>query len=109
VISEDWTLRTAVRAELREAGIEALGFPSPDEAADAASAGLPDVTVLDLSCASIAHPGLAPLVQRTGLVLVAPGIEPPPEVPKGALVLRRPVSVLEIVAAVRQMFAGLCA
>jgi len=35
VIGEDWTLRSLVRAELREHGIAALGMASPDEAAQA--------------------------------------------------------------------------
>src|SRR5262249_58954692 len=39
VISKDWTLRALVRAELRHAGIEALGMESVDDAGRAIAEG----------------------------------------------------------------------
>ena len=35
VIAQDWQLRTSVRAELREQGVEALGMERVDDAAQA--------------------------------------------------------------------------
>lgn len=107
VISEDWTLRTAARAELLELGIDALGFESADQAAQAAAAGsLPDAVVLDTAHARLDYPALASWTRRAGLLLITSGIAPAPEAPAGAVVLRRPVRVGEIVAQVRHILEG---
>lgn len=107
VISEDWTLRTAARAELLELGIDALGFESADQAAQAAAAGsLPDAVVLDTAHARLDHPAIASWTRRAGLLLITSGIAPAPEAPAGAVVLRRPVRVGEIVAQVRHILEG---
>src|SRR5260370_36716583 len=48
VVAADWTMRTAVRAELREMGIEALGMDSAEDAGRAMASGtLPNVVVLE--------------------------------------------------------------
>ena len=39
IIGKDWKLRSLVRAELREHGIEALGMETPQEAAQAVEIG----------------------------------------------------------------------
>jgi len=107
VISDDWKLRTAVRAELLEQGIDAQGFESPQQAASvAATAILPDAVVVDTAHARLDDPKIAPLIRRAGVLVIASGIEPPPAAPPGAVVLRRPVQVSQIVAHVRQILAG---
>jgi len=48
IVSGEWDLRGAVRAELREAGIEALGLESVEEMARMIAGGIgPSLVVLD--------------------------------------------------------------
>jgi hypothetical protein len=106
VIGSDWTLRAGVRAELLEAGVQALGFESAVDASAAVVAGtLPEVIVVDASSADAAHPALRPLSGRVPILVVTPGLGGEP-VPEAALVLRRPVRIAEIVDAVRQILRG---
>lgn len=107
VIGADWKLRGAVRAELRELGVEALGMESLDDAAAAMARGtLPEAVVLDAASAGTSHPTLADLARRASLLVVTSGIEPLPSLPVGVELLRRPVRVTQIVTRVRQMLEG---
>jgi DNA-binding NarL/FixJ family response regulator len=110
VISQDWTLRAGVRAELRERGVEALGMESCDQAAQALAAGAaPGAVVLD---AGEGFPGdatasaLARLARMAPLVAVVSRATPPPDLPKEARILQRPVRVEEVVQFVLSLLAG---
>lgn len=113
VISSDWTLRTTVRAELRQLGIEALGMESVDDLAQAVAQGkMPSAVVLDtagegaeLSAAST-RAALANLAKRVPLVVVASRVEPALPLEDVAELLYRPVRVGDIVARVQKLLAG---
>ena len=109
VISKDWTLRVLVRAELRHAGLEALGMESVDDAARAMAEGhTPSVIVLDAAepDAPAEKQALDNLAGRVPVVVVASRVErvAPPE--GAAALLYRPVRVSEIVARVKELLAG---
>lgn len=107
IIGEDWKLRGAVRAELLEQGIEALGFASLGDAARHAEAGAgPDLVVLDAPTANVSSPAAASLTRNAALLAVVSGISDTPQLPPRAVVMRRPVRVSEIVLCVRQMLEG---
>jgi DNA-binding response OmpR family regulator len=106
VIGEDWQLRAHVRAELREAGIEALGMESLDEAGRAIAGGThPAAMVVDSSAADTSNPVLAQAARQVPVILVASrtGAATPPE---GAVVMWRPVRVAEIVEKVKELLRG---
>src|SRR5260370_11161601 len=72
VIARDWTMRTAVRAELREMGIDALGMDSADDAGRAIASGrLPNVVVLEATNELLGNPGIQNLLQRVPAILIA--------------------------------------
>jgi hypothetical protein len=108
VIASDWTLRTAVRAELRERGIDALGMDSPDDSGKAiASNQLPCVVVLEATAQLASNPGIRDLVSKVPTVLIASRTERIPLVrgeeaskPLQGAVLYRPVRVADIVSRV---------
>jgi DNA-binding response OmpR family regulator len=114
VISEDWTLRTAVRAELLHAGIEALGMETSDDAAQALARGTaPSAVVVDAAAVNAtpaSREALTNLARRVPVVVVAsrPEISGESGTPleRAAAVLYRPVRVAEIVARVREILAG---
>lgn len=110
VIARDWTLRVGVRAELREARIEALGLESLDDLARALAQGrLPSVIVLDADIAAGSPSGpeaLANLAKRVPVIVVASRTQPAPAVEGAAAVLYRPVRIGDIVARVQQVLAG---
>jgi hypothetical protein len=108
VIARDWKLRTAVRAELRERGVEALGMDSPDDAGRAIASGeIPAAIVLEGTAELVSDPSIKNLVSKVPSVLIASRteriplpvdqIEPNPHI--GAL-LYRPVRIEEIVSRV---------
>jgi hypothetical protein len=102
VIALDWTLRTAVRAELRELGIDALGMDSPDDVGRAVAQGqMPSVVVLEAAAPVADHPAIRNLVERVPTLLVASRTETVP-LPPARAVFYRPVRIEEIVARVRQ-------
>jgi FixJ family two-component response regulator len=113
VISNDWTLRATVRAELRHLGIEALGMESVDDLARAVAQGkTPSAVVLDaagggaeLSAAST-QAALANLAKRVPLVVVASRVESALPLEDVAELLYRPVRVGDIVARVQKLLAG---
>lgn len=107
VIGKDWTLRSLVRAELREHGVEALGMETLDEAARAFAAGtMPSVVVLDASSTDAEVSALGMLAKRAPLVVVASRVEPAGELGFAAAVLYKPVSVGEVVARVEDLLKG---
>ncbi len=108
VIGEDWTLRSLVRAELREHGIEALGMASPAEAAQAIATGtIPSAVVLDATPLGSAAAALEFLPRSVPVLLVTSPGAPAPE--WAAAVLSKPVRVGEIVASVENLLKGLAA
>jgi hypothetical protein len=102
VIALDWTLRTTVRAELRELGIDALGMDSPDDVGRAVARGqLPSVVVLEAAAPVADHPAIRTLVERVPTILIASRTETVP-LPPARAVLYRPVRIEEIIARVRR-------
>ncbi len=58
VIGKDWRLRSLVRAELREHGVEALGMETLDDAGRAIASGtMPTVVVIDATSDAGLKPG----------------------------------------------------
>ncbi|HEX9759767.1 MAG TPA: hypothetical protein VGA40_02555, partial [Candidatus Acidoferrales bacterium] len=106
VIGEDWTLRGAVRAELRERGVEALGFANLNDALEAMAAGSPpSVIVLDAACADTGDTLWGVLARRSAVLVVASRFEAPPHM-EGMRIMFRPVGVGDIVRQVEQLLAG---
>ena len=102
VVSREWDLRGAVRAELREAGIAAMGMETVDDMARTIAGGVaPDLVVLDGDY--LHHPPTRQAVQnlasRVPVLVVDSRANPAPPLP-GAELLSRPVQVKEIVARV---------
>ena len=103
VIATDWKLRTAVRAELRERGIDALGMDSADDVGRVLAAdAMPAVMVLEANAELAGNPAIQKLVARIPTVLVASRTETVP-VPRVATVFYRPVRIGEIVLKVSEL------
>jgi len=103
VIARDWKLRTAVRAELREQGINALGMESSGEAGRALAAGQSPAALVIEAVAEIAgDPAIQKLVERVPSVVVASRIQTIP-LPPIAAVIYRPVRIGDITARVREI------
>ncbi len=103
VIGRDWTVRAGVRAELLEAGVDALGFETLEDA-DAA-ARPPDAVLVDASSADISHPALRRWAGHAAVLAVTSGVTGE-AMPDFAQALRRPVRIAEIVTAVRPILRG---
>ncbi len=108
VIGEDWNLRSLVRAELREHGVEALGMETADDAGRTIAAGtMPSAVVLDLTSLRGDVAALETLARRVPVVAVtSPGASAPAW---AATVLTRPVTVGDVVARVESILKGLAA
>lgn len=108
VIGKDWKLRSLVRAELREHGVEALGLETPEEAVQAVAAGArPSAVVFDATSESGSLAALSFAARSVPvLVVTSPGM-PAPE--WAAAVLAKPVQVGEIVARVESLLKGMAA
>jgi len=105
VIAPDWTMRTAVRAELREMGIEALGMDSAEDAGRAMASGqLPNVVVLEATEELLGDIRIQNLVRRFPAVMIASRTVKV-SLPDTANVLYRPVRIAEIVARVSELLA----
>ena len=105
VIATDWKLRTAVRAELRELGIEALGMDSVDDAGRALARNqMPAAMVLEATEELVGNPAIRSLIKRVPTILIASRTEIVP-LPAGAAVFCRPVRIGDIVAKVRELLA----
>ena len=108
IVSGEWDLRGAVRAELREAGIEALGMESVEDMARMISSGIaPALVVLD--GAQLRGPetreALQNLSSRLPLLVIDSRLNPAPPLPNAHTILR-PVQVKEIVARVLEMLSS---
>ncbi len=100
IVSREWDLRGAVRAELREAGIAAMGMETVDDMARTIAGGIaPDLVVLDGQY--LHHPPTRQAVQNLSshvpVLVIDSRLNPAPPLP-GAQLLSRPVQVKEIVA-----------
>ena len=103
VIARDWMLRTSIRAELREAGIDALGMESADDAGQALASGLlPSVVVIEAIAGLADDPRIASLVERVPAILIGSRTETV-ALPPAAAVFYRPVRIGEIVAKVSEL------
>jgi hypothetical protein len=99
VISPDWTLRAMVRAELREAGIEALGMEDIRDMVEAVYRGVrPSVIVID--GVELEKPVMRETVDDMSrsipILVVDSRVTPAPVLPF-AEVLPRPIRVQDIV------------
>jgi DNA-binding NtrC family response regulator len=108
VIARDWTLRTAVRAELRESGVDALGMESAEDVSCAIASGqMPQAVVLEATTEIAADPAVQKLIARVPTILIASRAEkiplPPASVQGAAEVLYAPVRIADIVSRVRQI------
>ena len=103
MIATDWKLRAAVRAELRERGIDALGMETADDAGRVLAQGtMPNAMVLEATADVAGDPAIQKLVARVPTVLVASRTETV-EWPRVAAVFYRPVRIGEIVAKVGEL------
>jgi len=113
IVSNDWTLRAAVRAELRDAHFDARGMDAIADVGEAIAQGIaPAAVVLDaaMEIGPAQRQAIANLAQRVPLVVVASRIEPGAGAQewlgKTAAVLFRPVRVGDIVACVKKILRG---
>ena len=103
VIAKDWKLRAAVRAELRERGIDALGMDSAGDAGRELAGGtMPAVVVLEANAELAGDAVVQSLVGRVPTILVASRTETV-ALPRVAAVFYRPVRIGEIVAKVNEL------
>jgi hypothetical protein len=108
IVSGQWDLRGAVRAELREAGIEALGLETVDEMGRMIARGVaPSLMVVD--GAQLYEPKTRAAVEnvssRVPVLVIDSGLNPAPEL-ADAETMRRPVRVQEIVSRVLEMLSA---
>jgi len=105
VIASDWKLRAAVRAELRERGIDVLGMDTAEDIGRALAGGaVPAVVVLEANAELAGDPAIQGLVARVLTVLVASRTETV-ALPRVAAVFYRPVRIGEIVEKVNELLA----
>ncbi len=103
VIATEWKLRAAVRAELRERGIDALGMDSAEDVGRALAGGaMPALMVLEANAELAGDSAIQSLVRRVPTVLVASRTETV-TLPRVAAVFYRPVRIGEIVAKVSEL------
>ena len=103
IIARDWTLRTAIRAQLRELGIKALGMESTDDLGrEIAGAEMPSAILLEGIRELAANPAIKKLVERVPTVLIASRTETV-DLPAVAVVLYRPVRIGEIAQSIQDL------
>jgi len=108
IVSGEWDLRGAVRAELREAGIEALGMETVEDMARTIAGGVaPSLVVVDGAQLHKAQTrqALQNLSTRVPLLVIDSRLSPAPLLP-GAQTILRPVRVKDIVARVLIMLSS---
>ena len=108
IVSGEWDLRGAVRAELREAGIEALGMESVEDMARMIASGVaPALVVVDGTQLHTpeTREALQNLSSRVPLLVIDSRLNPAPPLPNAHTILR-PVQVREIVARVLEMLSA---
>lgn len=108
VIARDWMLRSGVRAELRERGVEALGMESVADAERAIAGGtMPAAVVVDADDAPAAGVNaLDAIARRAPMLVIASRMAAGAAPPNAADVLARPITVGEIVARVLKLLEG---
>jgi len=101
VVGREWKFRALLRAQLREEGYDALGFETLQDAESEATGAA--ALIFDTSEASPTdwQPVLQRLATQLPVVIVA-GAPEEVNVP-GAKLLRRPLSLGDIVAVVREL------
>lgn len=105
VIAADWALRTALRAQLRELGIEALGMDSADDIARLIPSGRPpDAVVLEAAAELLGDSRIQKLIHRAPTILIASRTVAVP-LPPGHVVLYRPIRIADIVDRVSRLLA----
>jgi DNA-binding NtrC family response regulator len=113
VVSNDWILRAALRAELLETGLGVRGMESLSSVSKALASGeFPAVVVLD--AAMVGTPGdgatIANLAKHSCLLVIASHVQPPAGAAEwmrsAAAILHRPVRIGEIVARVKEIVKG---
>jgi DNA-binding response OmpR family regulator len=103
IIAPDRTLRTALRAELRESGIDARGMDSPNDVAYArASAQIPNVIVVEATPEILDDIRIQSLLRRVPAILIASRTLTIP-LPPTAAILYRPVRIADIVARINEL------
>ncbi len=110
VIEPEWPTRSYLRAELEELGYEVLVFENPSEAVRALAywGFQPSLFLIDLSRNGSLLPQVSELLEQSPeapLVLITSPLRPLPEPVRSQAVqiLRRPVSVREIVRTISQL------
>ena len=108
IVSGDWDLRGAVRAELLEAGIEALGLETVEDMSRVIAGGIaPSLVVLDGE--QLRNPegrrALENLSSRVPVLVIDSRLDPAPPLP-GATTMLRPVQIREIVARILAMLSS---
>lgn len=113
VIAGDWKLRTAVRAELREIGVDALGIDAADDAGRMIASGtIPAAIVAEATGDFLSEPAIQSLVSRVPTIWIASRTEKIPlpsaeswtgSTAARAVLLYRPVRIGDIVAHVRDI------
>lgn len=105
VIARDWLLRAAVRAELRNRGIKALGLESADDAGRLVAAGyLPAALVIEALPEVATSRALGDLVRGVPALVIASRTQTV-SLPPVWEVVYRPVRVVDIVQRVEEMVA----
>ncbi len=116
VIARDWILRMALRAELREIGIEALGMETAEDAGRTLASGtMPAAIVLEATAGIVESDAMQTLLRRVPSILIASRTETVnlPAASSDAIgsgsriaaVFYRPVRIGEIVERVRDLLA----
>jgi DNA-binding response OmpR family regulator len=108
IVSGDWDLRGAVRAELLEAGIEALGLETVEDMSRVIPGGIaPSLVILDGE--QLHNPegrrALENLSARVPVLVIDSRLDPAPPLP-GATTMLRPVQIREIVARILAMLSS---
>lgn len=107
IVSSDWDLRGSVRAELREAGIEALGLETVEDMVRVIAGGIaPSLVVLDGAQLhnSEMRRALENLSSRVPFLVIDSRSDPAPTLP-GVTTMLRPVQIKEIVARILTMLS----
>lgn len=103
IVAADWTLRAAVRAELRELGVKALGMESADDVGKALAAGeSPSLVLLEGLPEFTADPAIAKLAAQTPTVVIGSRTSKV-DFPAVAAVLYKPVRIAEIVQRIQTL------
>jgi DNA-binding response OmpR family regulator len=108
VISKDWLLRAGLRAELREHGVEALGFETTGDAAHALEPNhWPSLIVVEAS----EYPAVARwrehLKRSVPVLVVASGTESVQLLHAADMLVRRPVRIGDLVAQIQTTLKGI--